>query len=125
MADPNTQRSPEDAGLDLDLAFSADPALTPDLVAEGLVREVVHAVQTRRKAIDLDFTDRIELTFATESNELRTAIERHLDFVAAETLATTAGFGPAPPGAEVEDIDGHPLTIHLKKVTATKSGQAG
>ena len=49
--------------------------LTPDLVAEGLVREVVHAVQTRRKTLDLEFTDRIELAFATPSAELRAALE--------------------------------------------------
>ena len=33
--------------------------LTPELVAEGLVREVVHAVQSQRKALDLDFTGRV------------------------------------------------------------------
>ena len=65
-------------------------ALTPELIAEGLVREVVHAVQTSRKTLDLDFTDRIELSFATPSAELRAALEAHLEYVAAETLAASA-----------------------------------
>jgi isoleucyl-tRNA synthetase len=96
--------------------------LTPALVAEGLVREVVHAVQTRRKALDLDFTDRITLDFATPSAELRAALEAHLDYVSAETLAAAAAVtadGSGSQDGETVDIDGHLLVI---KVTATKSG---
>ena len=94
-------------------------ALTPDLVAEGLVREVVHAVQSERKSLDLDFTARIELEFATDSPELRAALERHLDYVAAETLATRAVCTPlAAASAEPVDIDGHPLAITIRQVEA-------
>ena len=89
--------------------------LTPQLISEGLVREVVHAVQTQRKALDLEFTDRIDLVFATESPELRTAIEQHLDYVASETLAAAVLFGTPPAGSEPHDIDGHPLSISLQK----------
>jgi len=122
--------------------------LTPELVAEGLVREVVHAVQSRRKSLDLEFTDRIELTLATESAELRRALEAHLDYLAAETLATRAGFSPAPPAdapagragepagragepagragepaggagaADWHDIDGHALHIAVRRLEA-------
>ena len=99
--------------------------LTPELVAEGLVREVVHAVQSQRKALDLDFTDRIELTFETASPELRAAIERHLDYVAAETLATTASFDTLA-GAKPEsiDVDGHPLAIAIRPAEPAAGGGA-
>jgi len=91
--------------------------LTPELVAEGLVREVVHAVQSQRKTLDLEFTDRIELAFETASPELRAALDRHLDYVAAETLATRASFGGLAGGtADQLDIDGHPLTIAIRRV---------
>jgi isoleucyl-tRNA synthetase len=90
--------------------------LTPELIAEGLVREVVHAVQTQRKALDLDFTDRIGLGFETGSAELRAALEKHLDAMAGETLATSVTFGPLAGGTQESlDIDGHPLTIHLRR----------
>ena len=90
--------------------------LTPKLIAEGLVREVVHAVQSQRKKLDLDFTDRITLAFETESSELRAAIEEHLNYVASETLATTATFGPLPGStSETLDVDGRILTISLKR----------
>lgn len=93
--------------------------LTPALVAEGLVREVVHAVQTRRKALDLEFTARITLEFATPSAELRAALEAHLDYVAAETLAASATVAlAAGAGGEVIDLDGHPLAITVTPAAA-------
>ncbi|MFM9059219.1 MAG: isoleucine--tRNA ligase [Planctomycetaceae bacterium] len=90
-------------------------ALTPELVAEGLVREVVHAVQTQRKALDLEFTDRIDLAFTTDSADLRAALERHIDYLAAETLATTATVAAGPAAGDVIDVDGHTLAITIHK----------
>jgi isoleucyl-tRNA synthetase len=90
--------------------------LTPELVAEGLVNEVVHAVQSLRKKADLDFTDRIDLAFETDAPGLRAAIEAHRESVAAETLATSVTFGTLPGGAvEILDVDGHSLSIALRK----------
>jgi isoleucyl-tRNA synthetase len=88
--------------------------LTPELIAEGLVREVVHAVNARRKALDLEFTDRIQLTLATPSLELRVALESHLDYVAAETLATKATVTADVFVGEAIDIDGHELVIGVE-----------
>jgi isoleucyl-tRNA synthetase len=100
--------------------------LTPELVAEGLVREVVHAVQSQRKTLDLEFTDRIELAFETESPELRAAIEQHLDYVSSETLASLATFGPlAGITAEAIDIDGHPLTIAIRRMVVGTAATGG
>jgi isoleucyl-tRNA synthetase len=93
--------------------------LTPALIAEGLVREAVHAVQTRRKALDLEFTDRIALTFATSSPELRAALEAHLEYVAAETLATMATVTSDPRAGEAIDIDGHDLVIVVEPKAAS------
>jgi isoleucyl-tRNA synthetase len=100
--------------------------LTPELIAEGLVREVVHAVQSQRKSLDLEFTDRIDLAFATPSAELQTAIERHLDYVASETLAESAVFGPFADGAgETIDVDGHPLAISIRRRGAGRPPAGG
>jgi isoleucyl-tRNA synthetase len=93
--------------------------LTPDLVAEGRVREVVHVLQTERKALDLDFTDRIDVVFATESAELRHAIERHLRYIESETLAASIRFGTPVANADLHEIDGHPLTLSVTKVGAS------
>jgi isoleucyl-tRNA synthetase len=89
--------------------------LTPELVAEGLVNEAVHAVQSLRKKLDLEFTERIDLAFVTDSAELRRALEAHRESVAAETLAASLVFGPlAGAAAEAVDVDGHALSISIR-----------
>ncbi len=85
--------------------------LTPQLVAEGLAREVIHAVQTARKNLDLEFTDRIDLALASPSAELRAALEEHRGGIAAETLAERLTILDGSGTGETLDVDGHPLSI--------------
>ena len=61
------------------LTVALDPELTPELIQEGLVRDLVRGIQNLRKDKGLDVTDRIELTLAG--------------------LGRGAGGGGAPPGA--------------------------
>jgi isoleucyl-tRNA synthetase len=90
--------------------------LTSELIAEGLVNEVVHAVQSFRKKLDLEFTERIELAFVTDSADLRQALEAHRDVVGAETLATGIVFGPLDGAAtESVDVDGLALSISIRR----------
>jgi isoleucyl-tRNA synthetase len=96
-------------------------ALTPELVAEGLVREAVHAVQTIRKDLDLEFTDQIDLAFASPSAVLRTAIEEHREFVSAQTLAASVLVVVDGLPGEPIDLDGHLLTIVVKPVVPKKA----
>lgn len=91
--------------------------LTPELIAEGRVREVIHAVQSQRKTVDLDFTDRISLGFVTESEELREALQKHVKTIASETLAVSISFEHVEDAEEETlNIDGHALTITLNRV---------
>ena len=92
--------------------------LTPELLAEGQVREVIHAVQSQRKTLDLEFTDRIKLGFTTESEELRKALQAHTESLASETLAVSIEFELLQ-NAELEklDVDGHALTMSLKRAS--------
>jgi isoleucyl-tRNA synthetase len=57
------------------------------LICEGFARDVVRLVQDRRKEIECDFTDKIKVAVVTQSAALSEAIERHGEFIAAETLA--------------------------------------
>ena len=52
-----------------------DTAVTPELAAEGLARDVVRAVQQARKDAGLDVSDRISLTLGG-SAETRAAVDR-------------------------------------------------
>ncbi len=96
--------------------------LTPELIAEGRVREVIHAIQSKRKTIDLEFTDRVALGFVTESDELREALQEHTKTIATETLAVSVDFEQIPDAEEETlDLDGHALTITLKRVATPET----
>src|SRR5689334_21679887 len=49
-------------------AVALNLELTPELVQEGLAREVVHAIQAARKAAGLNVEDRIELTLGGDES---------------------------------------------------------
>ncbi|QDU90637.1 Isoleucine--tRNA ligase [Pirellulimonas nuda] len=68
--------------------------LTPELVAEGLARDVVRAIQDTRKERGCEFTDRIEIGFESDSDQLRSAVESHKKYIAGETLADSISLGP-------------------------------
>lgn len=90
--------------------------LTPELVQEGLARELVRRVQDLRKSAELDVADRIEL-FVDASPGLRSAIEAHRDYITTETLTSNLVFGSPPPEcAMAEDaFDGETVRIGLVK----------
>jgi isoleucyl-tRNA synthetase len=60
--------------------------LTPELIREGLVRDLVRLINERRKELGCDFTDRIRLGVVTESEELLTALSENEEYVKSETL---------------------------------------
>jgi isoleucyl-tRNA synthetase len=81
-----------------------DAELTHDLLIEGRARELVRLIQDSRKDIGCEYTDRIEVGIATESVELRQAIESFSEYIVTETLATRVVFDPLPnvPGVELK-----------------------
>jgi isoleucyl-tRNA synthetase len=93
--------------------------LTPELVKEGLAREFVRRVQDFRKESGLDVADRIRL-FLDASPGLKTALEEHMEYVKAETLALEMFFIPSPHTARVklEQFDGERVLIALVKTAA-------
>jgi isoleucyl-tRNA synthetase len=91
--------------------------LTDELVAEGLARELAHAVNNRRRDVGCQYTDRIVVGVVTESRELRAAIEQFTDYVKGEALAVELTFAPVP-GAEPFDLElaSHALALYVKVV---------
>jgi isoleucyl-tRNA synthetase len=86
-----------------------ETAVTPELVAEGLARDVVRVVQQARRDAGLDVADRIRLTLEA-GPEVTAAVRAHRDFLAQETLAVSVEFGPVGErGFTGEAGDGEPV----------------
>jgi isoleucyl-tRNA synthetase len=90
-----------------------DTRVDDSLRREGLAREVINRIQRARKAMDLAYEARIEVTWDADG-DLAQAIEEHANRIAAETLAT--GFAQGGPDTTSEhdtEIDGTPLTLAI------------
>ena len=117
-ADILLQRTPK-PGLAVasegDLVVALDTNLTPDLVSEGLARELVNRIQNLRKDTGLAVSDRITLTLSADP-ALLAAAESHRPFIQSETLATTLTLLPLPPTPPSPlDINGHQALLSLQK----------
>ena len=73
-----------DAGESLAL----DLALTPELIGQGIARDVTRLIQDARKSSGLDISDRIIVTWESDNETTISALTSHANLVASEVLAT-------------------------------------
>jgi len=90
--------------------------LTPELVQEGLAREIVSKVQNMRKNAGFELTDRISLDYVSDA-EVSTAIENFLGYIKEETLAVRVN-KEKETGLDFEEweINSHPTSLRVKRV---------
>lgn len=83
------ERTPKDTRLiatESGVTILLDTKLTPELIREGLARELINRLQNLRKDSGLKVTDRILISYRA-STELQLALEEHKAYIASETLA--------------------------------------
>jgi isoleucyl-tRNA synthetase len=95
-------------------AVALELALDQELIMEGLAREVVRAVQERRKRAGLEVEDRIALTLGGDV-ELLDAARAFEGYVSGETLATSVTYNGADIPGEPAKIKGRELRIAVAK----------
>ncbi|WP_410592070.1 isoleucine--tRNA ligase [Amycolatopsis sp. lyj-23] len=91
-----------------------DTEVTPELAAEGLVRDLVRVVQQARRDAGLDVADRIALTVDAPA-EVVEAARTHEEFLASETLATSVTYGPVTDGFAGAVGDGTKVAVAVAK----------
>ncbi|MEU0788579.1 isoleucine--tRNA ligase [Amycolatopsis sp. NPDC005961] len=91
-----------------------DTEVTPELAAEGLVRDLVRVVQQARRDAGLDVADRIALTVDAPADVVEAA-RTHQDFLASETLATSVTHAPVADGSAGTVGDGTKVTVSVVK----------
>lgn len=98
------------SGYGMTLALNTE--LTPELEQEGLVREVVRAVQDYRKKRDLPIEKRIDLVLDVDA-ELRAAIERFKDVLFEHVLLSSLTI-EAREGMEQVFVEGRSLKLWIE-----------
>jgi isoleucyl-tRNA synthetase len=93
-----------------------DTTLDDELKDLGFVREVIFRIQTLRKELALDYTDRIRV-WLLGGDHVRLVMERYRAAVAAEVLAVDIFVDQEPQGADVRemDIDGEAVRIGVAR----------
>ncbi len=98
-------------------AVSLDVMLTPALVREGTVREIVRRVNAIRKNGGLTIDDRIEVYVSSAEPEVATALGEHGDELVAGVLGTALRTtGDAPDNAETFRANEFEMTVGFTKV---------
>ncbi|MGB7324183.1 MAG: isoleucine--tRNA ligase [Rubripirellula sp.] len=67
--------------------------VTDELRREGVAKDLIRTIQSQRKEIACDYTDRIEVGIVTDEAEVTAAVEEHGKLIAGETLADKLSIG--------------------------------
>ncbi len=98
-----------------------DTTLSPELVREGMARELVHQIQQMRKEAGLEIADRITLYYEGDAR-MADLFQAHRDYVMREVLAEDARAGVPPEGGPVYRktlrLNGRDLRVGISQVRA-------
>lgn len=97
------------------LTIALDIELTQELIEEGLARELVNRIQNLRKSSGLEITDRITVTIDRKMAGIEEVLAHCGEYIASQVLATRIDIADSTEGEQVE-IDGHDITINIKKI---------
>ena len=90
--------------------------ITPELRAEGLMREIIRHIQAARKKAGLNVDDRIELNFVSENTEVLDAFKKFEQEISKEVLATKAEISEDELDfTQTVKVEGSEVKISLKK----------
>ncbi len=90
-----------------------DTTVTPELIGEGLARELISKVQQMRKALDLDMMDHIEISVNGDA-DVQNMIGSYREYITGETLADEILMSDAE--LEKVSLNGHDTGIAIRKL---------
>jgi isoleucyl-tRNA synthetase len=97
-----------------ELSVELDLTMTPELIAEGMKRELVRFINAERKNAELTIADRITLQIFTESEAVKNAVKLFEADLKKDVLADEIIIGAIEGGREV-DVNGEKAIIKVNK----------
>ena len=99
---------------DNEIAVVLDTNLTPELIEEGFVRELVSKIQTMRKEAGFEVTDRIHV-YVKDSQKIESIIKAHESEIKGEVLAQEITFGTTSGYEKEWKINSEAVTMAVEK----------
>ena len=99
---------------DNEISIALSTTLTPELIEEGFVREIISKVQTMRRDSNFEVTDRIKI-FVSDNEKLADIIKKNSAEIKSITLANEIIFEKVS-DAKDWDINGEKISIGVEKI---------
>jgi isoleucyl-tRNA synthetase len=103
--------------LDAGYMVAVDATLTPELVDEGLARELAHRIQNLRRDASFELTDRI-ITYFQGPPDIDRVMRNHAEYISQETLSEKLVAGAPEDGAksETQKVEGMEVTLGIQRI---------
>ena len=98
------------------MTVALDMTLTPELVQEGIARELVNRIQNLRKDSGLEVTDKIAVFLKNES-QLEAAVSENKNYILSEILAEDLTFEPNLTDGSNLEFENIKTIIRIKKIS--------
>ena len=99
-------------GMENNVFTILDTTLTPELIEQGYVREIISKIQQLRKQADFDMMDNINI-YLDADDEIKAAVDNASAFIMDQTLAKSITYKE---GLEEFDINGHKTGICVERI---------
>ena len=96
------------------MTVALDMTLTPELIREGIARELINRIQNFRKDSGLEVTDKIDV-FLKKEPKLEAAILENKSYILSETLTENLTFESSLEGGLVLEFEDINTSITIKK----------
>ena len=98
------------------MTVALDMTLTPELVQEGIARELVNRIQNLRKDSGLEVTDKIAV-FLKNEPQLEAAVSENKNYILSEILAEDLTFEPNLTDGSNLEFENIKTIIRIKKIS--------
>ena len=100
---------------DGDISVVLDTNLTPELIEEGFVREIVSKVQTMRKEAEFEVMDKIHI-YAKDNDKILELMKNHKEEIMSEVLAEDMTLGTTDGYVKEWNINKEPVVLGVAKM---------
>ncbi|RHG15136.1 isoleucine--tRNA ligase [Blautia obeum] len=101
--------------VDGDISVVLDTNLTPELIEEGFVREIVSKVQTMRKEAGFEVMDKIHI-YAKDNDKILELMKNHKKEIMSEVLAEDMTLGTTDGYVKEWNINKEPVVLGVAKM---------